>query len=197
MAKTKTMTTVRHTKGSVLKSRFELMRQRGGSEGAVDALLAALSVEEARLARTALSGSWIPFDLVNHFDEQIVARLGGDLAVCEQIGALSARLNLPTLYHAFVDQSERDPFRLLEHIAMLHTTIYDFGWSRARRLSPSECLMEADYATAATRVNCVGALGFYREALRVIEVEGVTAVEQGCQATGAPLCSIRLAWTPA
>ncbi len=186
-----------NVKGSLLKTRWEFLEQRQ-PPGARARVLAALPPEQSRAAASALSASWIPFHLVTKVDEIIVTQCGADdVRLCVEIGAFSARRNLTSLYHVFMEQAGGDPFRLLEHLAMLHGTLYDWGFSRAQRLGAHECMMEAEYGGGARRTNCLTALGFYREALRLIEVPGVLAEERACQAAGDPLCSVHLTWQAA
>jgi len=180
-------------KGSLLKTRWEFLSERFGPE-AVQRVLALLPEAEHLRAGSALSGAWIPFSLATQVDEAIVSCFGGHIGICMDIGAYSARRNLTTIYRIFLDRSKRDPFRLLEHLAVLHGSLYDWGSSRASRLDDGGCLMEADYAGGATRVNCLTALGFYREALLLVGIETATATERGCEASGARRCAIELRW---
>lgn len=181
-------------KGSLLKTRWEFLHEHHGPD-AQRRVLDLLPEPERRQAETALSGSWIPFALATQVDEAIVACFGGgQAAICSEIGAYSARRNLATLYRVFVEQAQHDPLRLLEQLALLHGTLYDWGSSQATRLDDSGCVMEADYGGAATRLNCLSAVGFYREALCLLKLGEVTATERGCQAEGAARCAVELRW---
>lgn len=181
-------------KGSLLKTRWEFLADRLGPE-APRAVLEGLSDGDRALAERALPASWVPFELLTRIDEAIVSRCGGgQVGICVEIGAFSARRNLGTLYRIFLDQARRDPFALLEQLALLHGTLYDWGDSQVQRLTGTSCLMQADYQGRATRLNCLTALGFYRESLCLIGSASVEADELTCAAHGDPRCTIEVRW---
>jgi|SoiMetStandDraft_2_1073263.scaffolds.fasta_scaffold417667_1 hypothetical protein len=181
-------------KGTMLRTRLEFVRERYGPE-APPSVLGALSAEERRLVQSALPGSWLPFSLLSHIDQEIVRRFGdGNAEVCREIGAFSAHRTLVTVYRVFVEQAEGDPQRLMEGMSTLHATFYDWGSMRATSAGERLCRVESDYQGGATRANCLTAVGFYGEALRQLAVRGAQVLERGCQALGAPLCLYEVTW---
>lgn len=183
-----------NVKASLVRTRLAYLTQRFGSE-APERLLSVLAPEDRKACERALPASWVPFALIVRIDAAILALFhGGRSEGAVELGAFSARRNLTTLYSLFVQQAQRDPQRLLESLAQLHGAFYDWGWSRASCVASGVARMEADYQGAATRINCGTALGFYSEALRVIDVPGVQACEMACQVDGAPHCVIELRW---
>jgi len=134
--------------------------------------------------------------VANRVDESI-ARVfaGGAVEICRQIGAFSANKNLATVYHMFLEQSGGDPQRLMESLATLHRTLYDWGWTRAVRAGENLCRLEGEYERAATRANCLTAVGFYSEALKQLKIQAEVR-ETACQVWSNPLCVYEISWTP-
>jgi hypothetical protein len=181
-------------KGTMLRTRLDFLRERYGPE-APPAVLGALDAEERRLVQSALPGSWLPFSLVNHIDDEIVRRYGdGNAELCRDMGAFSAHRTLATVYRMFVEQAGGEPLRLMEGMSALHSTFYDWGSMRATRSGERRCRVESDYKGGATRANCLAAVGFYGEALRQLAVRGAQVRELGCQALGAPVCLYEVSW---
>jgi hypothetical protein len=184
-------------KGTLLKTRLDFVIERFGPD-APETVLSRLGDEDRQIARAALSGSWVPFTLLDRIDETIVRELGsGDLSLCREIGAFSARRNLATVYSMFVDQAQGDPQRLMEGLSSLHSTFYDWGGMRAVAAGTGLCQVEVDYGSGATRANCLTAVGFYAEALTRLGVRGAQVTEKACQASGAPVCVFEVAWSAA
>lgn len=184
-----------NVKASLIRTRLDYLAQRFGS-AAPGRLLHHLTAVDRVACERALPVSWVPFALIMRVDHAILALFhAGRLEGAVDIGAFSARRNLTTLYRIFVEQAGRDPQRLLEALAQLHGTFYDWGTSRVVRVAPGLARMEADYCGAAERINCQTARGFYSEALRVIDVPGVRARETACQVDGAPQCLVELHWS--
>lgn len=59
---------------------------------------------------------------------------------------------------------------------------------------PGESRVEVEYDGAASRTNCLTAVGFYTEALRLLGVEEASVRESACQAEGDELCSYEIRW---
>lgn len=180
-------------KGTILRTRMEFLLERYGDD-APARLLGALSEGDRRAVEAALPGSWISFPLANRVDEAVARTFAGnDIGVCREIGAFSAKRNLATVYRMFVDQSGGDPHRLMENLSNLHGIMYDWGWTRATRVADTVSRLEGDYEGAATRANCLTAVGFYAEALQALDI-GASVEETGCQVDGAPLCAYTIRW---
>lgn len=181
-------------KGTSIRSRLEFLQQRYGDE-AGESVLAGLDADDRAAVEKTLAASWVPFALLNRLDAAIVGGPGGqDQQVARDIGVFSAERNLSTVYRMFVDQAGGDPAALLEGLATLHSNFYDWGAMRVVRLGPGECRVEVDYEGAASRTNCLTAVGFYSEALRRLGVEDAAVRETSCQAEGAELCTYEVRW---
>jgi hypothetical protein len=181
-------------KGTVLRTRLEFLKERFGPE-APGSVLGALSDAERRLVGSVLPASWIPFALLTRIDAEIVGRYGdGNAELCREIGAYSAHRNLATVYRTFVEQAGGDPLRLMESLSALHATFHDWGSVRTLRVADRLCRVEADYKGAATRANCLAAVGFYGEALRQLPISASQVLERACQVSKAPLCVYEITW---
>lgn len=181
-------------KATLLRTRWAFLDECHGPAAAA-AVRAALDAAEQRSADRALPGSWISFDLLCRVDDLIVAGVGrGRLEICREMGAYSARRNLPTLYRIYVEQAQGDPQKMLANLAVLHSNFYDWGALRAEPAGDGCCRLEADYAGGATLGNCLTACGFYAEALRQVGVADPRVSETACQVKGAPLCVYDVRW---
>jgi hypothetical protein len=95
----------------------------------------------------------------------------------------------------FVERAGGDPQQLMENLATLHRTIYDWGWTRAVPAGEGVCRLEGEYEGHGTRANCLTAVGFYSEALRLLGIDGAGVEELACQASGADLCAYEIRWS--
>lgn len=181
-------------KGTLVRTRLEFLRERFGPE-APPAVIRALGAPEQRAVQSALPASWIPFALLNSLDGEIVARFGhGSQELCRDVGAFTAHRTLASVYRTFVEQAGGDPHRLVEGLASLHSTSYDWGRVRATRLDDSRGQVEVDYAGGASRTNCLASVGFYGEALRQLALKDAKVLERSCQAAGGAVCLYEVAW---
>lgn len=181
-------------KGTLVRNRLEFLRERFGPE-APPRVLRALNPADQRAIQSLLPASWVPFSLLNSLDAEIVGRYGdGNLEMCRDIGAFAAHRNLASVYRTFLDQAAGDPHRLLEGLAGLHSTSYDWGRVKASRLDKTRGQVEVDYAGGASRTNCLTSVGFYGEALRQLALKNAKVLERSCQAAGGALCLYEMAW---
>ena len=181
-------------KGSTLRSRLEFLRERFG-EDSVESVLEGLGVDDRTTIGKVMPGSWVAFDVVDRFDRQIIDRFGaGHDELAREFGAFSARKNLTSLYKMFVEQAQGDPHALFDNLSNLHRNFYDTGGMRALRAGERTTNLEVDYEGAATRPNCLTAVGFYATALELIGVAGAKVEERECQAEGAKLCRFEIHW---
>lgn len=181
-------------KGTLVRNRLEFLRERYGPE-APPAVLRALDPAEQRTVQSVLPASWIPFSLINNLDDEIVRQYGqGSPEVCRDIGAFAAHRNLSSVYRTFLEQAAGDPHRLLEGLAGLHATSYDWGGVKTTRLGGDRAQVEIDYAGGASRTNCLALVGFYGEALRQLAVKNAKVLERACQAAGGSRCVCEISW---
>lgn len=181
-------------KGTTLRSRLDFLRERFG-EDSVATVLDGLDPEHRRAVESALPGSWLDSSIIDRLDREIIDRFGGGRdKLAREFGAFSARKNLTTLYKIFIEQAQGDPHELFENLANLHRNFYDAGSMSVARLDERSSSVEVDYEGAATRPNCLTALGFYSTALELIGVEQASVEERACQVDGAKLCRFEIRW---
>lgn len=183
-----------NVKGTAVRSRLEFLRETLGPDG-LKALLAVFPEEQRWALAAALPASWVPVELVDRLDLEVVRR-GGGLQLAREYGAFSARRNLTNVYQAFLDQAAGDPQQLLENLASLHRSFYDEGGMRLRDQQRGSCRIELDFAGRAARFRCQVSLGFVEEALRMIDAEVLQLQEAGCQTRGEARCAFAVRWNP-
>jgi hypothetical protein len=181
-------------KGTALRSRIGFLRERFG-EDSLATVLEGLDATDRKVISGALPGSWIPFEIIDRFEREIIERFGGGHdELAQEFGAFSAKENLTTLYKIFIEQAQGDPHSLFENLSNLHRSFYDCGDMRALRTGDRTTSLEVDYEGSATRPNCLTAVGFYSTALEIIGVAGARVEERACQAEGAKLCRFEIRW---
>ena len=78
------------------------MREHHGPEGEARVREALEPASRQRLETGVLRSAWVPFALFVDLNETIDRTFGsGDLALCREMGAYGARVNLPSLYRIF------------------------------------------------------------------------------------------------
>jgi len=89
-------------KGSAITSRERWVREHHGQRGEAR-VREALSAESRELLEVGvLRSAWVSFSLFVELNETIDRTFGrGDLALCREMGAYGARVNLPSLYRIF------------------------------------------------------------------------------------------------
>lgn len=183
-----------NVKGTAVRSRLEFLRETLGLDG-LQAVLEAFPEEERWALAAALPSAWVPVELLDRLDLEIV-RHGGGLQLASEYGAFSARRHLTNVYEAFFDQAEGEPRRLVEGLAALHRSFYDEGGMRVRDQKRGSCRIELDFAGRAARFRCQVSRGFVEEALRMIEAQDLRVQETGCQTRGDAHCAFAVRWNP-
>jgi len=181
-------------KGTAIRSRLEFLRETFGPDG-LRTILATFPEEDRWALAAALPNSWIPVELLDRLDLEIV-RQGGGLQLARDCGAFSARRNLTGVYEDYLDRAANDPQRLVENLAALHQSFYDEGGMRVRDQERGSCRIELDFAGRAARFRCQVSLGFVEEALRMIDAQDLHVEEAGCQTWGASQCAFVVRWHP-
>lgn len=183
-----------NVKGTAIRSRLDFLRETCGPEG-LEKVLAALPAEDRRALEGALPTSWIPVELVDRLDLEIV-RQGGGLHPAREYGAFSARRNLTRVYKVFLDQAAGDPQLLLQSLVPLHASFYDEGSMCLQDAERGSCGIELDFAGRAARFRCQVSLGFVEQALRMLDVRDLQIQETGCQTRGSARCAFSVRWSP-
>lgn len=183
-----------NVKGTAIRSRLEFLRESAGAD-VLERVLEGLPGDDRRTLEKALPTSWIPVELVDRLDLEIVRR-GGGLHLAREYGAFSARRNLTRVYRVFLDQAAGDPQLLLESLVPLHSSFYDEGGMQVRDPERGACRIEIDFAGSVARFRCQVALGFVEEALRMLDVQDLHVQETACQTRGAARCAFAVRWKP-
>lgn len=181
-------------KGSAITSRIRFVRERGGSEQVWKEVKDRLS-EGARLRidQGVLPHSWVPFSLFVELNEAADEVLGaGDLALCREMGAHGARVNLPTIYRIFL-RFGSVPF-ILRKAARLWEVHYDSGRLDADLHDDWAHLSIVGFETP-HRTHCLSVLGWAEGAGRLTGATVGEAHEEACRVKGDDACRFRIAWT--
>lgn len=179
-------------KGTILKSRLGFVEQHWG-RGGVDTVLAALSAEDQRALRPILTVKWYPFELGERLDAAIVATLGdGRSEVFERLGAASADVNLTTLHKQFLSPGR--PHVFLGKAPQIYGFYYETGSRVYEQTGDRSGVMTTRDAETFSVPDCLTVIGWYKRALEMCGVQGVSIVEDECRARGGAVCRYRVEW---
>lgn len=179
-------------KGTILKSRLGFVEQHWGREG-VDRVLAALPEADQKALRSVLTVGWYPFQLGERLDAAIVQVLGGGRSeVFERLGAASADANLSTLHKQFLSPGR--PHVFLGKAPQIYGFYYETGSRTYEQTGERSGVMTTYDAETFSVPDCLTVIGWYRRALEMCGVEGVTIVEDECRARGGGVCRYRIEW---
>ena len=136
---------------------------------------------------------WIPFQHLIHIDRAIAAAAGGPCErVYQDLGRHSATLNLGGAYKLFTTS---EPHRFFENMALLHNRFQNFGRSMYCRLGRFSGRIELEDYFEYSPVFCTSAVGYYEEALRIMNAVGpIVVTETQCQCAGDAVCQFELKW---
>lgn len=182
-----------NVKGSNILNRFSFIADRFGASAQERLLEALLPADAKRLRPRVMAAAWYPFDLYNRLDQAIVDLFrGGDLGICVEMGADSARRALAGTYRAFLKDG---PGPLLQRLAGLHSTFYDAGEMVVTLLDEGRAVIRTRYVPCSTRTNCMVAGSFYRTVVELCGGRAVRVNEGGCSARGATHCLFNVLWS--
>lgn len=181
-------------KGNVLISRKAFVDKEFGA-GAWERVLRALKPEEAEVLRDRLTPvGWFPWELGLSLDAAIVNILaGGRQAVFENLGETSARENLTGVHKDFLVHG--DPQAFMKRAPMFYKFYYDEGTCAWEASGPTSGAVTVAGTRGASLVDCLTAVGWYREALRLCGAKGASVREVECRAKGKPHCRYEISWT--
>ena len=182
-------------KGTILKSRLGFVEQHWGREG-VERVVGSLSGEDQRALRSVLTVGWYPFQLGERLDAAIVEVLGGGRSeVFERMGAASADANLSTLHRQFLSPGR--PHVFLGKAPQIYGFYYETGSRTYEQTGERSGVMTTYDAETFSVPDCLTVAGWYRRALEMCGVEGVSIVEDECRARGGEVCRYRVEWRDA
>lgn len=180
-------------KGSVLKSRLAFVEQHSGRDG-VQKVLDTLSADDRRTLGITLAVAWYPFELGKRLDDAIVRVLGrGRTDFFEKLGEASAEQNLATFHKGFVTRGDAHAF--LSKAPAIYKLYYETGRRVYERVGEREGVLTTHDAETFSAPDCLTVVGWYRKALDMCGVGGVSIVEESCRAKGGDVCRYRFRWS--
>jgi hypothetical protein len=179
-------------KGAILKSRLAFVEQHSGKEG-VGRVLAGLPQNDQRILRMLFTSNWYPFELGKTLDDAIVRVLGeGKLEFFERLGAASAEKNLATVHSGYLTKGDAHGF--LAKSPSIYSLYYEAGRREYRQTGPREGVLTTYNAQTFSAPDCLTVVGWYKKALEMCGLRGVTVVEEECRAKGGAVCRYRVKW---
>lgn len=180
-------------KGSIIKSRIELIRKEIGDDG-LDRVLDRLPEEDRRLLQRVVAVAWVDFAVGKRLDDAIVAEMGGgSTQFFERLGEASAEVNLGTLHSAFVNPG--GPMAFLAKAPQIYRLYYDVGWREFEQTGEREGVLTTHEAETFSKTDCLTVIGWYRKALEMCGATNVVIHEEECRATGGSVCRYRVSWS--
>ena len=135
---------------------------------------------------------WVPFKHLIHIDRAIAAAAGGPTdRVYQDLGRHSASINLGDVYKLF---TAPEPHKFFENMALLHNRFQNFGRSTYARVGRFSGKIELREYYEYSPVFCASALGYYEEALRIMNAGPIVVTETLCQCAGDAMCQYELKW---
>jgi uncharacterized protein (TIGR02265 family) len=181
-----------NTKGGVLVSRLNHLRDRGGN-ALVERVIARLSAgDQAILRGLVLPSAWYPFDLNERLDGAIVEILGGGDATYRALGRQSASDNLATTHKNYTRQ--RDPHALFRQAASMYRVYYDTGTRTYEMLGPKKACVRTMASRSFSRTDCLTIVGYFERAAEICGGATVRVNETLCRARGQEVCEYVIEW---
>ncbi|MBZ0117744.1 MAG: hypothetical protein K8H88_12150 [Sandaracinaceae bacterium] len=179
-------------KGSAITARIRFIRERS-SEDTLRSIRAQLAPEhQALLAKGVQPHEWVPFELFVALSVEIDRVLGtGDLALCRELGAYAARVNLPTLYRIFYRIGSLS--FILEKAARLWSVHYGSGRMEVETGDRLARLRIVGFDTP-HRAHCLSVLGWAESSAQQSGVTVTRAEEIRCRTRGDEICELALEW---
>jgi hypothetical protein len=183
---------VQQIKGAVLKTRLAFVQDHSGKEG-LEQVLAALPQGDQRTLRLLFTSNWYPFELGKRLDEAIVRVLGGGRPeFFERLGAASAEKNLSTIHSGYLTRGDAHGF--LSKSPSFYALYYETGRREYTPVGPKEGVFTTHDAETFSAPDCLTVIGWYKKALEMCRVSGVSIVEEECRAKGGTVCRYRVRW---
>jgi len=183
---------VQQIKGAVLKSRMAFVQEHSGTDG-VRRVLDALPEGDQRTLRMLFTSNWYPFELGKAFDDAIVRVLGGGRPeFFERLGAASAEKNLASIHTGYLTRGDAHGF--LAKSPSFYSLYYETGRREYAEVNPKEGVLTTYDADTFSAPDCLTVIGWYKKALEMCGVTGVSMVEEECRARGGRVCRYRVKW---
>ena len=178
-------------KGSIVRSRLEILRSRG----ILDDVMAQLpEADRAVWTGMVLAGSWYSFEMSQRLDAAIAKVLGrGDTRKAFlEMGRASADANLGGVHKAYVRPG--NPHHLLGCAPQIYKQYYDKGHRTYEQLSPKSGVLRTFDAEDVTANDCLTVVGWYERAIEMCGGRDVHVKETMCRARGDDHCEYHCTW---
>lgn len=180
-----------NVKGSIVRSRLDLLRHKGLFDAAM-----ALLPEADRDVWTGLvlATSWYSFEMSQRLDAATAKVLsGGDARKAYlDIGRASADANLSGVHKAYVRKG--DPHHLLSCAPQIYKQYYDKGHRTYERLSATSGVLKTFDAENVTANDCLTVIGWHQRAIELCGGSDVRIKEPLCRARGDAHCEYLCTW---
>jgi hypothetical protein len=179
-------------KGAVLKSRLAFVQESFGKDG-LQRVLAGLPEGDQRILKMLFTSNWYPFELGKALDDAIVRVLGGGKPeFFERLGAASAEKNLASVHSGYLTKGDAHAF--LAKSPSFYSLYYEAGRREYKQVGAKEGVFTTYDAETFSAPDCLTVIGWYKKALAMCGVAGVTIVEEECRAKGGKVCRYRVKW---
>lgn len=178
-------------KGSIIRSRLEILRTRG----VFDEVMAQLpEADRAVWTGLVLAGSWYSFEMSQRLDGAIAKVLGrGDTRKAFlEMGRASADANLGGVHKAYVRAG--NPHHLLSCAPQIYKQYYDKGHRTYEQLSPKSGVLRTFEAEDVTANDCLTVVGWHERAIEMCGGRDVRVKETLCRARGDDHCEYHCSW---
>lgn len=181
-------------KGLMLQSRREYVEENFGA-GAWDRVLKALpDPDREALQGVIFAAQWYPFAIGERVDRAIVEALGGGKnAVFEELGRKSAQRSLSKEYQSFLSPGK--PQSLMRMAPVIHRRFYDSGRCEYEETGPNSGVMTIYESATYSLPDCLTAIGFIKQGLKMCGANDVQGLETECRARGGKVCRYRFEWS--
>jgi uncharacterized protein (TIGR02265 family) len=180
-----------NVKGSIVRSRLEVLRNRG----IFDEVMTLLPQSDRTVWEgMILAGSWYSFEMSQRLDQATAKVLGrGDTRKAYlEMGRASADANLTGVHKAYVRAG--NPHHLLRCAPQIYAQYYDKGHRTYEQLSPTSGVLRTFDAESVTANDCLTVVGWYERAIEMCGGIEVRVKETLCRARGDAHCEYHCAW---
>jgi len=182
------------TKGSVLITRLNMLRQHGGQARVEEVLKRLPEADRLALRGMILPIAWYPLEMNLRLDAAIADVLSPEdrARAFREMGRASAEDNLKGAHHVFLRAGE--PHYLLSQAQQIYRFYYAVGHRAYEKTGPQSATVRTFDAEAVTEADCLTIIGWHERAVEMSGGRNVRIKHALCRATGAPHCEYELSW---
>jgi hypothetical protein len=180
-----------NVKGSIVRSRLDLLRNKG----LFDDVMALLpEADRAVWTGLVLATAWYSFEMSQRLDDataKVLSRGDARKAYLE-MGRASADSNLAGVHKAYVRVG--NPHHLLSCAPQIYKQYYDKGHRTYERVSATSGVLKTFDAENVTANDCLTVIGWYERAIELCGGADVKIRESLCRARGDAHCEYICSW---